>query len=166
MKDREQPDWLRQHLNTLPSEIDPPRDLWLGVAKRLTAQSRLRPGNIAMAAVLLISLGFSVFGWQAYRSAESERAATAGLIAGLLAPYEQSRAETAARWSALEARLDPKTLSIFTAEREKLDTARALLMDALHKDPADPALHRLMQQVIGQETELLESGSKISSYTL
>lgn len=166
MNDSLKPDWLRRHLDDLPEEIDPPRDLWPGVAQRLTGGSRLRREKFAMAAVLVISAGFSLFGWQAYRNAESERAATAVMIAGLLAPYEQAGAEAAARWQALAARLDPQTRSLFSAERDKLDAARALLLDALHNDPADPALHQLMQQVMGQETDLIESGTKVAGYTL
>lgn len=166
MNDRQPPDWLRDRLHGLPSEIDPPGDLWPGIERRLTARPRLGAGNYAIAAMLLISAGFALFGWQAYRAAESERAATAAMIAGLLAPYEQSRAETAARWLTLDNRLDPETLSLFTSEREELDTARALLMSALRKDPADPALHQLMQQVVGREIELIESGTRVSGYSL
>ena len=57
---------LRWQLRQLPSEIDPPRDLWPGIAARLPAQAprrRLKPwlGGLALAASLSLAVGIA---WQ------------------------------------------------------------------------------------------------------
>ncbi|HEU0154200.1 MAG TPA: hypothetical protein VFQ84_12740 [Arenimonas sp.] len=57
---------LRWRLRQLPNEIEPPRDLWPGIAARLPAQAPRRPhrrwlGGLSLAASLALGLGLA---WQ------------------------------------------------------------------------------------------------------
>lgn len=57
---------LRWQLRQLPAEIDPPRDLWPGIAARLPAQAprrRIAPwlGGLALAASVSLAIGLA---WQ------------------------------------------------------------------------------------------------------
>lgn len=166
MTDEERPDWLARHLNTLPEEIAPARDLWPGVADRLRRPPRVRPTTLALAATLVVSAGLALFGWQAYRAAAIERAATVAMIAGLLAPYEAIEADHAARWRTLGNTLDPAMLEVLEADRATLLQAQATLHRALAAAPADPTLHLLLKQVVAREADLLETGARMTGYAL
>jgi len=165
VNDETRPEWLRGHIETLADEITPQRDLWPGIAARLT-HSRVLPRRLAVAATLVLSAGLALFGWQAYRAAEAERAATATMIAGLLAPYQKVQAEHAMRWQALDHSLDPAGLALLESDRLTIANASASLTRALSADPGDPALHLLLQQVMAREAELLETGGRIAGYPL
>jgi len=161
MNDESRPAWLERHLDTLPRELTPRHDLWPAVARRLTRPARTPWHTTAVAATLLLSVGLALFGWQAYRAAQHQSAATAAMIADILAPYEQARATQAARWLALQNTLDPVTFAALQADVATLRGARATLTAALTRAPTDPELHRLLQQVTARETELLEAGTRL-----
>lgn len=56
---------LRWQLRQLPRELDPPRDLWPGIAARLQAPAPRRcrpwPGVLALAACLCLAVGAALF---------------------------------------------------------------------------------------------------------
>ena len=165
MNDEARPDWLEHHLSRLPKEIAPQHDLWPVIATRLQGNG-IAPQWLAVAATLLLSAGLAVFGWQAYRAAESERMATEILIGELLAPYTEIQAEHAKRWLELGMTLEPNALAALADDRRTIERARATLTQALIARPGDPTLHRLMQQVMAQDADLLEAGTRVAGYRL
>ena len=160
MTEPPRPDWLSRHLETLPEELEPDRDLWPGIARHLTAPRAApwRPG--ALAAVLVLAAGFALFGWQSHRAAQAERAATEHLVAELLDPYGAVHADQTARWRAVRPALDPDLARVLDRDMDVLVAAHASLSQSLVDAPTDPALHRLMQQVVMRRTELIETGAR------
>jgi hypothetical protein len=169
MTDADRPAWLSRHLDDLPAEIEPARDLWPDIERRLGRPARhgFRPGfAVAMAASLLLSVGLALFAWQALRHAEAERAATAAMVAELLAPYREIEAEQALRWQAVRAGLEPGIAASLQHDVDQLASARDTLSGALAAAPTDPVLHQLMRQVIVRHSELTEAGAHLGGMTL
>jgi hypothetical protein len=166
MNDAQRPEWLTDHLDRLPAELEPGRDLWPGIAARLDRGRPSRWQVPALAASLVLCAGLALFGWQAFRAAQAERLATQALIAELLAPYDHVRQEQAVRWQAVRATLHPSAADALQEEMETLTAARASLTDALARAPADPALHRLLRQVVTREAELIDAGTHLGPHPI
>lgn len=161
MSEHERPDWLASHLENLPAELEPDRDLWPGIGQRLTRPANTRRHTAALAATLLISTSLALFAWQSHRAAQFERTATAAMIAELLQPYERIHAEQASRWRAVRASLHPDVMDTLEDDMHTLNEARDTLEGALVEAPTDPALHALLLQVIARERELIETGARL-----
>jgi hypothetical protein len=162
MTDSERPAWLARHLDRLPPELEPARDLWPGIAQRLARPERSTWRHAAMAASLLLSAGLALFAWQTLRIAQSERAAVEAMVAELIDPYEQIQADQAARWLAVRAALHPDLAVTLQDDMTALNHARTTLSTALATAPADPALHSLLRQVVARESELIETGARLA----
>jgi hypothetical protein len=161
MTNSERPDWLAEHLERLPAERAPDRDLWPGIALRLDRRERSRWQIPAMAACVLLSVGLALFGWQALRAAQAERLAAEATMAQLLEPYERTQDAQAARWFAARAVLHPTAVETLEAEMNTLQAARESLSNALANAPTDPTLHRLLRQVLARQSELIDAGERL-----
>jgi hypothetical protein len=161
MTNPERPDWLAEHLERLPAELAPGRDLWPGIALRLDRRERRRWPIPAMAACVLLGAGLALFGWQAFRAAQAERLAAEAMMAQMLEPYERTQDEQTARWYAVRAMLHPTAAEALEVEMNTLHAARASLSSALANAPTDPTLHRLLRQVVARQSELIEAGERL-----
>ena len=129
-------DDLRFRLRALPAELEPPRDLWPDIARRLEPQAPLarpvrrgRIAGLAMAASLCVAVGLA---WQLRAPSSDATDATA------TAPAESMRAELVRR----EA--DALTREYYAALRE---FEGALLPEDLQ--PAIATLDRSAQDIRG-----------------
>jgi hypothetical protein len=163
MSDSERPDWLDRHLEALPRELEPARDLWPGIARRLPRRGNRHWQVSAMAASVLVAAGLALFAWQTLRVAQWEREATAALLAELIEPYEHIRTAQETRWQAVRAALDPEFAALLQEDMDELRSARSALSNALVTAPADAGLHSLYRQVVTREAELIETGARLAT---
>jgi hypothetical protein len=158
-------------LASLPRGIDPPRDLWSGIAAELNAAPRERAPPrwpLALAASLAIASLAGALAWSILRApagpamagltARPAQPAAAQIPASFAPP--QGAAYVAAR-AALERtfveRLDllaPATRTRVQADLAIIRKANEDIREALGKDPASPLLQQLLRSTWQQEIDL------------
>lgn len=163
----EQPEWLRQQLDTLSPELSPARDLWPDIAQQINRQPKQRWLPMAVAASVLVSALSGIFTWQMYQQRQSEQAIANAerLLQQIESPYSQARVSYAEQWPTMRANLDPETAAIVERNLQIIGEAHKELAKALKKQPNDPALQQLMRQTLAKEIEVYqvaENASRVS----
>ena len=157
MNQNDTPEWLRSHLQALPAEIPPARDLWPDIARRLDRAGHSRWMPAAVAASVLISVAATWFTWQVF---EQQRRDAAALLAAqqmlqeIRQPYLPVRAEFEVQWPALRAQLDPDTAAVVEHNLEIIHKANAELARALERQPNSPVVRQLLRQTMTQEVDV------------
>ena len=157
MKENDTPDWLRTHLQALPGEIPPARDLWPEIAQRLDRPGHFRWMPVAVAASVLISVTATWFTWQVFEQQRRDAAAlltAQRLLQEIRQPYLPVRAEYEAQWPMLRAQLDPDTATVVERNLEIIHKANAELAKALERQPDSPVLRQLLRQTMTQEVNV------------
>lgn len=147
---------LSAQLAHLPKAIEPPRDLWQGIASRLsrpapkTRHPLLEISVAACVAALVSSVMFLSVGRQ-------DAAAPAPIVAyqQLDAAYSPLRQVSLARYNANAAQMDPQLRQIVEKNLAIIDNAMAEIRQALKHRPNDPALNQLLQQTYQQQLSVL-----------
>jgi Putative zinc-finger len=163
--------WLLDRAQALPQELQPGRDLWAGIATRIEAERRARPGwwaplGLAAAAVLVIGVALSQRehvlprpGPVAFGTPVSyERSAMGG------AEQEYERAATTLM-AALEERRDtlsPETLASVRKNMEVIDGALAEVRAALQHDPGNSELTRMLVATHRKKVDTLRRVVRLS----
>lgn len=155
MMETQTPEWLRPHLHRLPAELIPERDLWPGIARRLDPP-RHRWIPVAVAASILISVASALCSWNLYETRRQETTLAMRELERIESPYMAARAVYTRQWPELRSQLDPETVKIFERNLRIIHNANAELMNALRKQPGNPALQRLLQQTLSQELDLYQ----------
>jgi predicted anti-sigma-YlaC factor YlaD len=185
---REQERRLRQllaHAAALPRSLTPPRDLWPGIAQRVTRERSwswagvgLRPWALAAAATVVIGLGAVL-----WRGPSPSRVRTVQipvpspamtLVAGtavvsdpILATAERDyEAAANALLEALQQRranLQPEALAAVEANLQVIDRALAEVRQALVQDPANLELSRMLVSTHRKKVEVLSRVVKLSN---
>ncbi len=158
----------------LPRRIEPPRDLWPGIATRIARAKTVTPafGNgparaawmrpvwMAAAALALV-VGSSLVTWGIVRGgpgdpvADSRGAATLEGFAGLEAEYQGATDELLRAVRRGEVRLSPWTLTVLERNLRIIDEALAESRDALARDPANETLRLMILGTWRQKLDLL-----------
>ncbi|HET8656859.1 MAG TPA: hypothetical protein VFL93_15150 [Longimicrobiaceae bacterium] len=181
-------DELRARVEALPREIEPPHDLWPGIAARLHESARpsragiatpLRrswvrnPVWLAAAAVLLVMLASGLTALALRRGAPAPLALTpaAHLPAGLAAfhgsdgQYRAAVEQLQADFEARRDRLSPATVATIEKNLKIIDQAIAESRAALAADPNNADLPLMLSGVYQTKLELLQKAVRISSRT-
>ncbi len=157
MNQNDTPDWLRTHLQALPAEIPPARDLWPDIARRLDRPGHSRWMPAAVAASVLISVTATWFTWHVFEQQRRDAAALLAaqqLLQEIRQPYLPVRAEYEAQWPTLRAQLDPETAKVVERNLEIIHKANAELARALERQPDSPVLRQLLRQTMTQEVDV------------
>ena len=155
----------------LPRSIEPPRDLWLGIAGRLgqgatgnvpRAWWRERTfwaGALAAAATFVIVFGV-------YRllppSTALYRPEGQGWAA-VEADYQQAAAELGGTLAAERDRLRPETVALVARNLSLIDAAIRESRAALARDPGNAELRRLFAAAYRQKIELLRWATRVAT---
>ena len=142
----------------LPRTIEPPRDLWVGIAARLgrratgNVQRAFWAGALAAAAVFAIVVGISHLsrpegrGWAAVQ-----------------ADYEQSAAALAATLATQRGHLRPATVALVERNLQIIDAAIRESRAALERDPGNAELRELFAAAYRQKVELLRWATRVAT---
>jgi hypothetical protein len=173
---------LLVHAAALARSVEPPRDLWPGIASRIERSSggwRLAWGMAALAAALVIGVAM----WTALRPgrgsvhtveipagssgpATGVRQASAGLDPALLAAERDYERAASALLAALEERragLSPETLAVVERNLAVIDKALAEVRQALEADPANPELNRMLVATHRKKVDVLRRVVSLST---
>jgi len=173
---------LRAAIDALPAEIDPGRDLWPGVASRLTRRRRI--SRIVLAAAAALALGAAVWRFSpALAPARPSEGAQVSEIAQVAAPEarpatggprlaaysEGERALTEIRdelvreIEAKQDRLPPETRDLVFENLRTIDRALSEIEAALELTPGDAELGRTYIAYRERQIGLLRQANRAAS---
>ncbi|HET7602335.1 MAG TPA: zf-HC2 domain-containing protein [Gemmatimonadales bacterium] len=150
-------------LASLGRGVEPPTDLWPGVARRIQP-APWRRRAAAVAAVLLLMAGSS-----ALTAILLQRGTTPAPVENGQSVAQLIEAQYAPRAEALStllererASLDPATVATIERNLAVIDRAIAESREALARDPSDPDLRALFRTSQAQRVALLEQATRIA----
>jgi anti-sigma factor RsiW len=154
---------LASPVAALRREIEPPTNLWPGVARRIHP-APWRRRAIAIAAVLLLMAGSSavtavLLERRSAPSAGRSGQAVAEIIEAQYAPRIEALNALLARE---RAALDPATVATIERNLAVIDRAITESREALARDPSDPDLRALFRTSQAQRVALLEQATRIA----
>jgi predicted anti-sigma-YlaC factor YlaD len=171
---------LLAKLRALPREVEPPRDPWLGITRRIMAEKvveadfaararrRYLLGAAAVAAAAVI-VGIGVVTAVLVRNERATRVAgsvqhpaTSAVMPASLglaqaqATYAAARGQLLAALEARKGTLSPQTLAVVERNVRIIDRAVAEMQAALARDPANREIPELLVAAYQQEIDLLQ----------
>lgn len=153
---------LAKAIRELDREIDPERDLWPGIERRITNlpqsrrsewMQRWMPVGVAASFVLALSaLAVSIYrtSFEAPRQLTFEQSMTQ-----MDAEYRRVRAPLVRQFEQEKRNLDPELAELVSRNLQIIDRAKAELEQALERDPDNPRLLEMLMRVNQQELDLL-----------
>jgi hypothetical protein len=138
---------LARRLAGLPREIEPPRDLWPGIERRLPPRRRGLPRWLPLAAALALVVGAATL---ALRLRHEAPAATP-----VVAQEDDGAADLLAALERDPGDLAPETLAALRKNLAVIDTAIAESRRALARDAGDENADRWLRAVQRQRLDLL-----------
>lgn len=165
---------LRGQVARLPQQVAPVRDLWQGIAPRLETtivplpqRRRFRPMMLAAAAVFLLLAATAAAALILRRSAgpgtqvASDSTRQPAPPPGARAPGSAAAlAQLASEVQALERALPPETRALVAHNLELIDAAIRESQAALHANPSNPAIGRMLEARYGQRLLLLQQARR------
>lgn len=160
---------LVANAHALPQRIEPPRELWTGIAARIMKRRRpargtawwrgraLWAGVSAAAATLVL-----VFGVQRLTGPGRPSGAVQGW--GVVeAGYERATAELARTLAAERHRLRPETVALVERNLRIIDAALREARAALAEDPGNVDLRQFVATAARQKVELLQWAARVAT---
>ncbi len=159
---------LVANAHALPQRIEPPRELWTGIAARITERPPARgtvwwrerafwAGVSAAAATLVLVLGVHRLTGPARPSGPVEGW---GVVE---ADYQRATAELARTLAAERHRLRPETVALVERNLALIDAALGEARAALAEDPGNADLQRLVATAARQKVELLQWAARVAT---
>lgn len=180
MNEDTHPDRL-QRLDELPRGIEPPRDLWPGIAARLQAAAPVQPAArlsagshrwvpLAAAASLFIAVGAALFSYQAMHATPTQNLAWAPAVPSQqVAHIEQLHAAERARLRGVLAdratSMDAQTLATLRENLEIMDRASEEIRAAIKAHPRNGQWVNLLLDNYQQEFDMLNYVLQEQPYT-
>lgn len=164
--ERDDREFLEPLVQGLPKSIEPPRDLWPGIAARMQpARRSARWGTAWKVAAALVLMALSSFiTWQLTRdAAPAPQAAQVALVTPADIEHYARAADdmAAALASAPAGALAPGTRAVLARNLALIDSAIADCRRALADDPANAALRDLLGSAQRQRLELLQQAARL-----
>jgi anti-sigma-K factor RskA len=162
---------LVANAHALPQRIEPPRELWTGIAARISGRRQPARGTgwwrerafwagvAAAAATLVLVLGM-------YRLTGPGRPSRPGQGWEVVeAGYERATAELARTLAAERHRLRPETVALVERNLRLIDAAFREARAALAEDPGNADLQQLVASAARQKVELLQWAARVATAT-
>tara|TARA_Y100001968_G_scaffold233007_1_gene215854 strand:- start:6512 stop:6997 length:486 start_codon:yes stop_codon:yes gene_type:complete len=148
-----QPDNLKQQLDTLADEIKPSRDLWQGIELAITQVTPAQPARsrwpLAAAAGLVLP---AVLVWLFMSSGQPPVGSTnPTVVAQMSKQFESQKASLLVAYQDQHAVTDN-----WRGQLTELESAADAIKVALENDPNNMALLRMLQNVYQQQIDLIE----------
>jgi hypothetical protein len=160
MNDEQRPPWLEQQLVALPRDLTPARDLWPGIAVRIT-RSRRPWRALAVAAGIVLSAAALLIAYRSDRTATAVPASKSALAQWtvVVEPYAVARTSYRQLWRERRGALDPVLIAEVERNLTILAGAEQALRSSLERDPDDPRLLAQLSFALQQEVDLLRQMS-------
>lgn len=171
---------LRERVAALPHSLEPARDLWPGIADRLSAghvargrfgRRALLAAAAAMVVVTTVVAAYFIGRSQAVTTVATPNVTESGESEILLASFEGLgvtgyQARRAELLDALEARrheLSPETMDVVTENLLLIDQAMDRIAEALGNDPKNERLMRQLAGAYRRQIDLLQRAVRLPS---
>ncbi len=144
----------------LDRDIQPPSDLWTGIAPRLRAyRGRIEQPlwRMAAAAVLLIAVSSTVT-WMLMKAPAREARAT---FQSLEADYARSTLELTTLYAATRSTMTPATRAVVERNLAVIERALGEAREALRGDPLNSALEAIVATAYRRKIEFLERATTL-----
>ena len=155
---------LAQPVAALPRAIEPPRNLWPHIERRI-APSSVRSRLLALAAANALVAGSSTVTWLVMRDGAAAVTAVADTASGGVRVFEaryMEQAETLADLLERERpRLAPETVAVLERNLAIIDAAISESRAALAADPSNAELETLLRAGHQQKVALLEQAARL-----
>jgi hypothetical protein len=158
---------LVAHAASLPRELEPPRDLWGGVARRIETPRPVARTNLSLmwawrglaaAAVLaLAALWWGRGGWRPAPAPTPSVGSALSVSFGQEKDYDRAAAELLAALDARRDALTPEARARVDESLRVIAEALAAIRLELAKDPGDPSLNHLLLSVHQRRIEVLRT---------
>jgi anti-sigma factor (TIGR02949 family) len=169
---------LRQRAGRLPRSLDPPQDLWPGIATKIAAERVVRGrfgrrALMAAAAVALIAgsvvTAYLVGRGQAVTTVENRQMLETGPSEIVLASFQELGVSDylvtrSTLFGALDARRDdlsPETLEVLMANLKVIDDAMGKIAEALGEEPGNEFLMKQLAAAYRRQINLLETAVRL-----
>lgn len=147
------PETLKQHIEQLPAEIEPQRDLWQGIELSISGQKppAKKPHKlIAIAAGLLIPAVLT--GLMLFNNTQQNTGVEADNVALQLSrQFESQKQSLLVTYSDQQAVTDN-----WQGQLAELEEAAVAIKAALEHEPENMALLRMLQTIYQQQIDLIE----------
>ena len=163
-KDSEAAAAIAGRLARLHRDIQPPHDLWAGIAPRLKPYRRridLPLWRMAAAAVLLISVS-SAITWRLMKTPTGQATVT---FQSLEADYARATLELTQLYAAAQAGMTPSTKAVVERNLAVIERALGEARDALRSDPTNPALEAIVTTAYRRKIDFLERATTLDRET-
>ena len=170
---------LKRRVAGLPRSIDPERDLWPGIERRIVATRVVTPrfGRRALmaaaASVLLVSAVVTAYLVGRHQAASASYAPTpppvatdvlSASFAGIgVHDYRATRQQLVNVIEAREKELSPATMDVILTNLRLIDEAMSEIAEALGKDPDNELLIKQLVSIYRQQINLLERAAILPS---
>ena len=170
MTDEIRDETLRKAVESLPREMAPERDLWPGIATRITPHRyQLQPWSIAAGIASLVAIGAILTALSLHRQQVPATLATRQpstqprLVAAAPSPNERTRMLAAA--IRRSTRQDPHTQAVLLTNLDLVETSITHIQHALNEDPGNPGLQPLLYQQYRDEATLVAAAQGVELQT-
>jgi len=149
----------------LPKSIEPRRDLWPGIGRRIGQRAtwnvqRFWRGAWAAAAALVLAVGI----YRLFRVPRSDfRVGEGQGWVAVQADFDRTTSELGLIFAAERARLRPETVALLERNLAIIDAAIAESRAALARDPASAELRQLYAAAARQKVELLRWAARVAA---
>lgn len=155
---------LARPLAALPRTIEPPRDLWPRIERRI-APAPVRSRLLAVAAAITLVAGSSTATWLVMRDGDTGPVAAVDTTTGGARLFEARYVEQARTLADLlereRTRLAPETVVVLERNLAIIDAAIAESRAALAADPSNAELETLLRAGHEQKVALLEQAARL-----
>ena len=169
--DRDAAERIRAALSMLPAGVEPPRDLWPDIHRRLDRRTAAwhpsaRPALLAAAVALLaVSGSITVRLLQRPHAQRSAPAAVTRPPASEEVEFVAGAAALSEALASREATLAPRTVAILRRNVAVIDEAIRESREALAQDPSNAVLTALLRATHRQKLDLLQRAVALPSRT-
>ena len=160
-------DKLQKAADRLPRDITPAKDLWPGIAARISRKPRAaRPlWAYGLAASLFVAVGAASLWFGLARNAPGTAAPAQIATAGPDATYFAQRAAFAEKSVQTAPNLAPATRAVILQNLRIIENSMQQIEAALEKDPNNPRLRALLFDLYQNESRLLAATQQIQAQT-
>lgn len=152
---------LQKLIDGLPREVEPERDLWPGIATRITPRRRLHYWP-AVAAIALVAIGAIVASLLLIHPAANRTVAVAPVSSqpSSVTMPQTARAQTLAASVRHSTRLDPDTRAVLLRNLAIIENSLDNIQRALNENPNNVGLQPLLYQMYRNEAALLAAAQR------
>lgn len=161
---------LRKAVESLPREIAPQRDLWPGIAARISPRrQRFQTWSVAAGVTCVIAVGAIAIALSTHRPQAPATLASKQPVTQprpvATAPSPDERTRMIAATITRSTHQDPRTQAVLLKNLDIVETSITNIQHALNEDPGNSGLQPLLYQQYRNEATLVAAAQRVQLQT-